>query len=56
MFVPARVAHTYTAGCNARYLIVLTPMLSALIGALQAERDPNRRPEIYRRFDSELLE
>jgi len=56
VFVPAGVAHTYTAGHNARYLIVLTPRLSALIAALQSERDPSRQPEIYRRFDSELLE
>ena len=41
MFVPAGVAHTYTAGENARYLIVLTPRLSALIAALQADRDPS---------------
>jgi mannose-6-phosphate isomerase-like protein (cupin superfamily) len=56
VFVPAGVAHTYTSGVNARYLIVLTPQLSALIAALQADRDPNHQHEIYRQFDSELLE
>jgi quercetin dioxygenase-like cupin family protein len=56
VFVPAGVAHTYTAGPGARYLIVLTPRLSALIAALQADRDPAHQRDIYRRFDSELLE
>lgn len=56
VFVPAGVAHTFTAGEGARYLIVLTPRLSALIAALQADRDPAHRFEIYRRFDSEALE
>jgi len=56
VFVPAGVAHTYTAGENARYLIVLTPRLSAMIAALQADRDPAHQREIYRRFDSEALE
>ena len=50
------VAHTYTAGADARYLIVLTPRLRALIAALQADRDPTHQSEIYRWFDSELLE
>ena len=56
VFVPAGVAHTYTAGDDARYLIVLTPRLSALIAALQADRDPAHQHEICRRFDSEVLE
>lgn len=56
VFVPAGVAHTYTAGADARYLIVLTPRLSALIAALQSDRDPARQREIYGQFDSELLE
>ena|SRR5262245_23464920 len=56
VFVQAGVAHTYSAGNGARYLIVLTPRLSALIAALQADRDPGRQREIYRRFDSDLLE
>lgn len=56
VFVPAGTAHTYTAGAGARYLIILTPRLSALIATLQADRDPAHQHEIYRRFNSELLE
>ena len=56
VFVPAGVAHTYIAGADARYLIILTPRLSALIAALQADRDLTHQREIYQRFDSELLE
>ena len=56
VFVPAGMAHTYSAGMGARYLIILTPRLNALINALQADREPAHQPEIYRRFDSELLE
>ena len=56
MFVAAGIAHTYIAGDGARYLIVLTPRLSALIAALQADWDPANQHDIYRRFDSELLE
>jgi mannose-6-phosphate isomerase-like protein (cupin superfamily) len=55
MFVPAGVAHTYEA-IDARYLIVLTPRLDALIKALQGERDRSRHPAIYRTHESELLE
>jgi uncharacterized RmlC-like cupin family protein len=56
VFVPAGVAHTYTTRVNARYLIILTPRLGALITALHSDRDPANQHEIYRRFDSELLE
>jgi quercetin dioxygenase-like cupin family protein len=56
VFVPAGVAHTYTAGPATRYLIVLTPRLSSLIKALQADRDPGHQHDIYKRFESELLE
>jgi quercetin dioxygenase-like cupin family protein len=56
VFVPAGVAHTYTSGEGARYLIVLTPRLSALIAALQADRDLVHQQEIYRQFASEMLE
>jgi uncharacterized RmlC-like cupin family protein len=56
VFVPAGVAHTYTTGAGARYLIILTPRLSALIAALQSDRDPSNQRAIYQRFDSELLE
>jgi hypothetical protein len=53
--VRAGIAHTYASGANARYLIILTPRLSALIAALQADHDPAHQREIYKRFDSELL-
>ena len=56
VFVPAGTAHTYTAAPGARYLIILTPRLSALIAALQADRGPTHQREIYKRFNSELLE
>jgi uncharacterized RmlC-like cupin family protein len=56
VFVPAGVPHTYTAGAGARYLIILTPRIRALISALQADREPAHQHDIYRRFDSELLE
>lgn len=56
VFVPAGVAHTYSAAAGARYLIVLPPRLSGLIAALQADRNPTHQHEIYQRFGSELLE
>lgn len=56
VFVAAGKAHTYSAGPGARYLIILTPRLSGLIAALQANRDHGNQREIYRQFDSELLE
>ena len=56
VFVPAGMPHTYSAGAGARYLIILTPRIAALISALQADRDPSHQHDIYRRFDSELLE
>ena len=56
VFIAAGTAHTYTAGPGSRYLIVLTPRLRALIAELQSDRDPAHQHEIYRRFDSELLE
>lgn len=56
VFVPAGVAHTYSTSPDARYLIVLTPRISSLIEALQADREPSHQHDIYRRFDSELLE
>jgi len=55
VFVPAGVAHTYQA-IEARYLIVLTPRLEALIAELQRAADRSGDPAIYRRYDSELLE
>src|SRR6266404_810487 len=55
VFVPAGVAHTYQA-TEARYLIILTPRLDALIGELQARPDPKKLPAIFRKYESTLLE
>ena|SRR5579859_1078457 len=56
VFIPAGKAHTYQTGPGARYLIILTPRLHALIAALQTDRGLSDQKEIYQRFDSELLE
>ena len=56
VFVAAGTPHTYSAGTGARYLIILTQRIAGLIAALQADRDPAHQHDIYRRFDSELLE
>ncbi len=55
VFVPAGVAHTCEA-IDARYLVVLTPRLESLIAALQRAPDRGGDRDIYRRYDSELLE
>jgi mannose-6-phosphate isomerase-like protein (cupin superfamily) len=55
MFVPAGVAHTYEA-IDARYLIILTPRLDALIKALQSQKDQGRHASIYHAHQSEMLE
>ncbi|HKW46713.1 MAG TPA: cupin domain-containing protein [Gemmatimonadaceae bacterium] len=54
MFVPAGVAHTYEA-IDARYLIILTPRLDALIKALQSERDRSQHAAIYRAHESAIV-
>jgi mannose-6-phosphate isomerase-like protein (cupin superfamily) len=56
VFVPAGVAHTYEAFDEARYLVILTPRLRALIAELQAARDHAGDDEIFRRHSSEVLE
>jgi len=55
VFVPAGVAHTYEA-LNARYLILLTPRLASLVAELQQTRDRAAQPEVYGKYQSELLE
>ena len=55
VFVPAGVAHTYLASGDARYLIVLTAQLEALIEELHTLA-PDEHAEAYRRHASELLE
>jgi len=58
VFVPAGVAHTYQAveTTGARYLVLLTPRLDALIAELQRHGDPAGQADIYRRYASDLLE
>jgi mannose-6-phosphate isomerase-like protein (cupin superfamily) len=56
VFVPAGVAHTYEAFDEARYLVILTPQLRALISELQSARDRSGDDEIFRRHNSEVLE
>jgi mannose-6-phosphate isomerase-like protein (cupin superfamily) len=55
VFVPAGVAHTYEA-IDARYIVILTPRLAALIKELQNTPDRGRHPAIYAAHDSQLLE
>jgi quercetin dioxygenase-like cupin family protein len=55
VFVPAGVAHTYVADDAARYLIVLTPRLRALIDELH-DVPAAQHADVYRRHASELLE
>jgi hypothetical protein len=56
VFVPAGVAHTYQALEGARYLLILTPRLRDLIAELQSNRDVAAQAEIYRRYQSELVQ
>jgi mannose-6-phosphate isomerase-like protein (cupin superfamily) len=55
VFVPAGVPHTYSA-TDARYLIILTPRLDALIAELQSNRDKAAQSGIYAKYESTLLE
>jgi uncharacterized RmlC-like cupin family protein len=55
VFVPAGAAHTYAASGDARYLMILTPRLRALIAELQ-NSPPAEHAGIMRRHDSEILE
>jgi hypothetical protein len=41
---------------DARYLIVTSPRLAALIAELQSARDHASHPAIYRKYESMLLE
>jgi uncharacterized cupin superfamily protein len=55
VFVPAGVPHTYVCDDDARYLIVLTPGLRALIEELHTV-PPAEHAAVYERHGSELLE
>ena len=55
VFVPAGVAHTYyEASGPTRYLIILTPRLSALIAELQ-QSPFAQHAAILRRYESEIV-
>ncbi len=56
VFAPAGVAHTYgnPGPGEVRYLIIATPRVFALIDALHS--DPADAAEIYKSFDSEIVE
>ena len=64
VLIPAGTAHTYGEGMQSRYLVIAPPRLFDLFEALRTARA--RRPftdwgngpdrDIYRRYDSELLE
>jgi mannose-6-phosphate isomerase-like protein (cupin superfamily) len=55
IFVPAGVPHTYEAVGDARYLIILTPRLRALIEELQ-RTPPDRHPAVYARHESAVFD
>ncbi len=57
VLVPAGVAHTFGNAVPepSRYLIILPARLDELIAKLH-EAEPGEHPEIYRRYESELLE
>jgi mannose-6-phosphate isomerase-like protein (cupin superfamily) len=55
VFVPAGVAHAYEA-LGARYLIILTPRLAALIAELQQTADRSQHAAVYQKYESELLD
>jgi uncharacterized RmlC-like cupin family protein len=55
VFVPAGVPHTYESRQGARYLIVLTPRLRALIAELQGNRDRTQDAAIYAKYRSAIL-
>lgn len=55
IFVPAGIPHTYEALPGARYLIILTPRLRALIRELQTT-PADQHQSLYRRHASELLD
>ncbi len=56
VFVPAGVAHTYTATEDARYLIFLTPKLDRLIARLRNMSDVSQLRATLAEFDTVLLD
>jgi quercetin dioxygenase-like cupin family protein len=56
VFVPAGLPHSYTADESARYLIIMTPRLNALIAELHRASSIGQHGEIMRRYQSEIME
>ncbi len=55
VFVPAGVAHTYTADDTARYLIILTSTLDKLIAELQVS-PLDQHTSILKKYKSEMIQ
>ena len=57
VLVPRGLAHTFwnAGGGRARYLIVMTPRIAALVEAIHEPGARDDLPGLFRRFDSELL-
>ena len=59
VFVPRGTPHTYWNAVEGptRYLLVMTPRIHALIGAIHGmtERTPDKLRDLFRQYDSELL-
>jgi len=55
VFVPAGVPHTYEA-IDARYLIIITPRIDALIRELQRGPERSQLQALYRAHASDVLE
>ena len=59
LFVPRGKPHTYWNGCpdRLRYLLIMTPRIYALIGAIHAmeARNPAALKAVFERFESEYL-
>lgn len=55
IFVPAGVAHTYEVVGQARYLILLTPRLDALIARLRALTDRSALSATLAEFDTIMV-
>jgi hypothetical protein len=57
VLVPRGVAHTFwnAGGGRARYLIVMTPRIAALVEAIHEPGTLDDLPGLFRRFESELL-
>ncbi|HTQ64034.1 MAG TPA: cupin domain-containing protein [Puia sp.] len=55
VFVPAGIAHTYSANDSARYLMILTPRLNDLIAELQISPIA-QHASIMKKYKSEIID